>query len=183
VSIFEVAHWSGALPLALLVVLGVMGRRVPAAYWWVASSFAVSVLADSVQAVVGGTFDVTFYYAPVQIALAAAAFQSGVIDRAGTFALLAVAGWVSAHATTAPAEWMVTLAGGITICAAAWHRGLLRAPLWAYFGLGTLAYVWMVPVIGTEAILPRWFAYQACRWLAFALFAYAALRHEEDVWT
>lgn len=181
--IFEVAHWSGVFPLAVLVALQATGRRTPAPYWWAASAFAVSVPADSIMKLVGGTFDVTFYYVPLQVGLVIAAFQSGVIDRAGTLALLAIAGWVSAQVTTQPAEWMVLLGGSVTICAAAFHRDLLRGPLWLYFGLGTLAYLWMIPTIGTQAIYPRWLTYQGCRWLAFGLFAYSAIRHREDPWT
>ncbi len=178
----EVAHWSGVVPLAAVAIawalsLGTRLRPPSEAHWWVAFGLAVSVFADSVQRLVGGTFDVTFYYVPAQIALVLWAFERGLIVRVLILAFLAVAGWVSAQVTEAPAEWMIALVGGMTICAAAWKAGVLRAPLWVYFGLGTLAYLWLIPTIGTEAIYPRWLAYQSCRWAAFALFALDVARH------
>lgn len=185
----EVAHWSGALPLALLVVLGAMGRRVPAAYWWVASSFAVSVCGDSIQGLTGGTLDNTFYYVPPQIAIGLAALclkdKSTVV---AIFGFVGVLGWVSAHASTTPYEWAVATAGGFAIAVLARKTRTLAVPLFVYFAVGTVLYLAMsdVYVPGGPVdprFLPRWSAYQGCRWLAFALFAYAALRHEEDVWT
>jgi len=181
-TIFEVAHWSGAVPLLLLLALQLAGRRAPGPYWWVASGFAVSVFGDGIQKLTGGGSDVTFYYTPPQIALVLCAFQPGIIPKALILAFVAVAGWVSAHTTTAPAEWMLTVVGGLTIAIAAFYARTLRAPLWVYFLAGMLAYLWMFPVIGTEAIYPRWLAYQACRWTAFALFSFDLYR-ERRAWT
>lgn len=180
-SVFEVAHWSGILPLLTACVVAATLRHrgeaiMPGLYWWVAAGLAVSVFADSIQKLGGGGFDVTFYYTPLQVGIVLAGFREGVLDRVMVLALLVVCGWVSAHVTTAPAEWLVALVGGIAICLVAFERERLRAVLWTYFGLGTLAYVWLIPTIrppGSEMdprFMGRWLLYQSCRWLAFALF-------------
>lgn len=189
-SQFEVAHLSALIPALVLTALWATGRRAPGAYWWVASGLAVSIFGDSLQKLAGGGFGVTFYYTPLQIGLVLCAFQPGLIPRALLLAFLAVAGWVSAHATTQPAEWMVTVCGSAVIAAAAFHGGRLRAPLWTYFLAGTLAYVWMIPTIVPPGspmhpeFMFRWGLYQTMRWVAFALFAFDVYRNREGrAWT
>ena len=44
--LFEAAHAIGAIPAAYLLVLGIGGRTVDAAYWWLALAFGVSFVAD-----------------------------------------------------------------------------------------------------------------------------------------
>lgn len=173
------AYWAGALPLAALVVLLVTGRERPAAFWWVAAAFAVSVVADRVSRSMGGVADPSFYYRPVQIGLVLFAFKTDVIERGMLAAILALSGWLSWSVVTAPAELAVTACGSIVICGAAWQERWLRGPLWTYFWLGTLAYLWMVPTIGTEAIVPRWVAYQTCRIVALVWFVVAVARWED----
>lgn len=180
----EVAHWSGLVPFAVLVALLAVKREVPVAYWWVAGGLGVSVLGDQMQMALGGTFDHTFYYVPVQIGLVLCAFRDDVLDKIQVFVLCLIGGYVSIQTEPGPSERLVTIVGGSTIVALAWKKNILRGPLLAYFGLGTLAYLWAIQMIGSEAILPRWYAYQGCRWLAFALFAWSAIRYKERAaWT
>jgi hypothetical protein len=176
-----VAHWSGVVPLAVVSLawaasLAGWGRAPTGAYWWVAAGLAVSVLADGMMKLLGGGFDVTFYYVPVQVGLVLCAFQPGLIPRALLLAFMAVAGWVSAHVTTAPAEWIISVFGGVVIAAAAFQAKTLRLPLWTYFLVGLVAYLWMIPTIVPPGspihpeFMARWGTYQACRWVAFGFF-------------
>lgn len=170
--IFEAAHWSGLLPLAAVVVARAGGRRVPPEYLWLAAAFGVSVFADTLQSMTGGGFGVTHLYVPVQLALAFAA-----VEREGLNRLVAVAGLGFLAALSwrisPDMDWLVTTGGSGLVLVAAWRHQRVRLPIVLYFGLGSAAYLWMLPAVGTMEILPRWLAYQGCRWLAFAAFAWA----------
>lgn len=161
--IFEAAHQMALLPfLALLLV-----SKRDAAYWWLAGAFGVSWVADSLAHVADPAV-VSAIYPITQASLAAAVILHRQEAIAVVF-LLTVVGLIAllGFGTEHPDILLHVVAWGM-IAGIAWQEqlGPLRNPLLAYFGLGTLAWVWYAFMPGWES----WIAYQSTRLLGLLLF-------------
>lgn len=178
--ISEAAHWSGLIPGAVLLYALARGRRVPEGAWWIAAGLTVSVVADAVQGVTGGGFGVTHWYLPVQMSLVLWGLTERATARAAVVLGVLLLGLFSASYSPG-ADGLVTAGGSLAIMTLAVYRDRFVWTLLTYFGLGSAAYLWMLPLVGTEALFDRWLVYQACRWLAFGFFAWTVL--QEDPWS
>lgn len=174
----EVAHWSAGVPLALLLVLGARGRAFGAPGWLVAVAFATSFIADSLRSITGIPFVAQPYYLPLQFALFALAVSVGRPWLGDAIATLAVVGAAaSALLPMGPDVW-VRVVGSIIVLALAKDTSLAW-PMFAYCGLGTAFYLWMLTHgADVDAARPWWYAYQASRLTAFGLFGRAAWRRD-----
>lgn len=168
----EVAAEMGLAPLAWLVLLRLRGHRIDAAWWWLASAFAVSWLADTAALVVDPDL-VGNLYPITQAALVGAV----LLDRweAAQFACALVIVGVATVLWHGPLGIDVLLRtvawGAATIIV--WRLplpGRLRASLLVTFGLGWAC--WMA-----YASAPGWWTYsiyQANRLVGIVLFCAAA---------
>jgi hypothetical protein len=177
----EVAHWGAAVPLALMFLLRVSGRKFPAVFWIVAIAFAVSFIADTVRKVTGVPFIARPYYPPIQFALFALAVSIGRRWLGDAVALLAVSAVIASPLLLAGLDvWVRGLGAVIVLGLMALHETPLVWTLIVYCGFATAFWLWMQQY-GTDyyAARPWWYAYQGARLAAFGLFARAAWRANE----
>jgi len=161
------AHLVGIAPL---VVMFVWGRRLPLAFWLMATGLAMSWAGDAL----GGDWAVTYWWLPAQIVLCWLAFCRTLKD-AGVAMLGTGLVTTLAHGMTPQGpDVTLTLVGSWAILLHA--GGPLGAVAVLYFGVGTVAYMVMAQHAGAWSIAPFWLAYQACRTAAVAVFARAVLR-------
>ena len=118
---------------------------------------------------IGGTWNHSYFFLPIQVYLILLAFVRSTANRlflAGALVLMVPA---SMALSWPGPDYLITIMGSLAILSVA--RGRLAIPLHLYFGYGTVAYVWLASeVAGGTDILPAWYTYQACRALAFVLF-------------
>lgn len=170
----EVATHMALLPLACLAWLHLRGERRDAAFWWIASAFAVSFVADTLARWYP-PYLISTVYPLTQTAVIAAVFLTrreallfvaclasiGVgavfLNRAQTFdVLLRTVAWA-------------TLCG---VVLDRWALGALRAALLVSFGGGLLAWY----VYATWPNWPTWGAYHTVRLLGLLWFCVACWR-------
>ncbi|MCK5316337.1 MAG: hypothetical protein KAJ55_00405 [Anaerolineales bacterium] len=170
---FEVMHQLGYAPL-LVVVLVIVGAQklvsakiLAPAMVLVALAFFVSYPWDSVVNALPkeDQFKPSYFFLPVQIWLVILAFLPKSADRLFSAGVLVLLAFISADLSWPGPDFLLTLVGSVAILSVA--RGWLAIPLWVYFFFGTLAYFSLA--FGANP-LPAWYAYQACRALAFIVF-------------
>lgn len=162
----EVAHYASLAPLLLIL----WRPRRDLSYWLVALAFATSHIADTVAEWSGGSWSVTRFYVPVQLALFALAFTRRR-DLVGAV-FLAVA--VMSFAGTGP-DMIVRGVGSLVVLWLAKDHALSWS-IFAYLGVGTVLYLGMVAQIDDVPVFMRWwYPYQGARLAAVALFIRAAM--------
>ena len=170
--IFEVAHQAGLIPLVAMLL---WGRSLPGPWWLVASAFAVSWVGDSAQELSGGGWAAWYWFLPLQLALAWAAFTESALERVGGLAFFTILGASSAALTAPSLDWMATTVGSLAVLwAASRDESPMRWPVALYFGAGTVAYLLLVTALdsasGVADWMPYWYAYQGARMSAFVAF-------------
>lgn len=139
----------GLVPLAWCLGLRSRGRRVDAAYWWLAAAFAVSFVAD-----VAGAFGLTPYASQLYPVMQAALIAVVLLERPAFVAYVALLVFAAALSIA----WRN--AGGYDL--------VLRAVSWG--GVAALAWALVPP----EKATIRWtlaagFAAQLLAWIAFTV--------------
>jgi hypothetical protein len=163
--ISEALHQSALVPLLAVALLG---RRAPRAWWLVAAAFFVSWVGDSAAHFAGDAWWTAYAWLPVQFGLVLVAFLPTVLWRMVAVTGVLLLAVTSAQATAPGPDWMLTLGASVAILAAV--KGPLSAPVVLYFGFGSLAYLWMVALIGSDRLVGAWWAYQGCRVAAYVTF-------------
>ena len=175
--VFEVAHQAGLVPLVAMVLLG---RRLSMEWWLLALAWSVSWVADSVTHFAGGAWFVSHLWLWLQFVYVLAVFMAPSIHRAMAMSAVVLMAMSSAQLSAPGPDWLLTSGGSALILTAAWRaegRGAaLALPAFVYFGLGSIAYLWMVSRMGSPEFSPAWQTYQACRLLAFLLFVVIVIR-------
>lgn len=173
--IFELAYLLGAIPVLWLAGLRLRGRSVDVAYWWLASAFAVSFVADSVARFL--TADprwlVSLVYPVSQAALVGVVFLARVEAAQFVVALVIVAIVDLLWHGAAPVPLLlptVAWLGASSLVVDRWALGTLRTALLVSFGLGTLTWWGYAGWPGWTS----WLLYQGVRALGVALFCIAA---------
>lgn len=161
----EALHQSALVPLLALLIFG---RESPRAWWLLALAFAVSWFGDSFAFFLGGSWAASYFWLPVQFALALVAFSPTRLWALVATVAVALLAMVSVQISAPGPEWALTLVGSITVMAVA--DGVLVWPAIIYFGVGSVAYLWMIGYVDADGFLVAWWTYQACRVLAFAAF-------------
>ena len=167
---FEVAHQMALLPIVAMML---MGRGLPREYWLVALAFMVSWFGDSLAWALGGAWWGTYLWLPVQFWIVLMAFFKTPTNRVfslGAVVILAASSW---SVTGAGPDLLLTIAGSATVLVL--MEGRLVPPLIAYFGLGTVAYLFMTSSTG-DRFMVGWYLYQSCRLLAFILFTSTVIK-------
>ena len=147
-------------------------RRAGTRYWLVALALSLSGFADLVAWAFGGTWAVSYVLHPVQFGVIAWALgRPSVLWLLVGFAL-GQAVWAD---LTGPDVYM-TVAGSLAVLVLARNTDLAWTLL-TYCGLGTALYLMMIARLDDyAAFMPWWYAYQAARLTAFALFGRAVWR-------
>ena len=162
--IFEIAH---QMALAPIIGMMVVGRKLPRAYWLVALAYLMSWFGDSLAWMLDGSWQGTYLWLPLQLWLVFLAFMKMPTNRVfslGAVILLALISWTVSGAGP---DVLLTIAGSVVVLFIL--EGRIAPSLYVYFGLGTLAYLWMTWSMG-EQFLVAWYSYQACRLLAYSIF-------------
>ncbi|KKM08187.1 hypothetical protein LCGC14_1726370 [marine sediment metagenome] len=158
----EPLHMAALVPALALVVRG--PSALASSYLLVALAFGVSWVGDSVAWALGGSWAALYMWVPVQVGLVLLALVDGW-DRPKLLALVLCAAALSAAVSYPDPEVLVITMGSTAIVLLA--KGDLRAPLYLYFGVGTLLYLMMV----SGEFMTYWYGYQASRVGAFVVFA------------
>lgn len=167
-------------PVVLLVMLAARGRKIEPV-WWIASlGFLVSAPADLASLMLSGdaTWAPTHFYPLPQLGLFAWALSSGLVVFSWSALMLAWATSLALTPLTEP-EWVMALTGVLLFVGLAVkeRRNPLAMPLAVYAVLGGLVYLGLaMRWRDYAAFLPWWYAYQASRLAAFALFGRAVWR-------
>jgi hypothetical protein len=171
--ITEVAHYMALLPLVMLAGLFAGGQTRDATWWWLASAFAVSWLADTAAHWVN-PWAVGVVYPIAQAVIVAvvltdrerAAELLGVLLAVGLSAVV-LAGVDTPDIAVRSFAWL-------PLVWIAWRMrrlpARLRACLIVYFGLGWVA--WLVHV--RWLVVATWYPYQGMRLVGLLLFCWAA---------
>lgn len=183
----ELAHTLGAVPLLWLYVLVLLGKHRGAEWWWLATAFGVSWLADTAAHWANPLLPSAVY--PVsQVGLIGAVLLYHRADAIRLLIVLTAAGIVAVHwrAATEPDVLLHTVAWGAA-AGIAWNfraLGRLRMALLVYFGLGlvgwfmTTAWIYHCGEIRScKTAWPgslSWGTLQTARLLGTALFCWAA---------
>lgn len=166
----EALHLAALVPALALLLRG--PTKLPSAYLLLALAFAVSWAGDSLGWFLGGSWAAAMYvWVPVQVGLVLLA----VVDKEGRRNMLvyvALAAVFSAFISYPDPEVLVITLGSTAIVLLA--KGDLRAPLYLYFGVGTLLYLMMV----SGEFMAYWYGYQTARLGAFAVFAALVFRNK-----
>lgn len=165
----EAAHQIALIPLLVMIL---WGRDAPWSYWILAAAFAVSWVGDSMAWWVGGSWEVTYLWLPVQFAVVVWALRPDQVRRwAYGFVGLALYSY-----TLGPPDVVLSMAGSAAVCwLATGHK--LRVPVWIYFGIGTALYFNMaLGIADAGSFHDRWLAYQAARLAAFVAFGIVVYR-------
>lgn len=164
----EALHLAALVPALALLLRG--PTKLPTAYLFLALAFAVSWAGDSLGWFLGESWAVAMYvWVPVQVGLVLLALVDKR-DRSKMLALVLCAAMVSAAVSYPDPEVLVITLGSTAIVLLA--KGNLRAPLYLYFGVGTLLYLMMV----SGEFMTYWYGYQAARLGAFVVFAALVFR-------
>lgn len=160
------AWWLGLLPLVF-----VWAKNAPKAFWWLAGAFAVSWLADAVTFFTVQPWWTSRVYVVSQSALVCAVFLSRP-QALGLLVVLVCGGLCAIMLEPKGPEIPLHLvawglAAGIAEDEA--PQPLKRALL-AYFGLGSLVWLFYV-ALGLQH--SWWLAYQGTRVVGISLFGYA----------
>lgn len=169
---FELAHFMALVPLAWLALLRSHGQRRGAAWWWLATAFAVSWLADTAAHWVD-PWQVSVVYPVSQAALVGAVFLSRT-DALRLLAALVCVGWFAAIRPHRPDVLLHVVAwvAVVGVVYDRWALGTLRVALFVYFGGGALAWIGYAAWPGWAS----WIVYQGTRAAGIALFCVAATR-------
>ncbi len=159
----EALHLAALVPALALLLRG--PTKLPSAYLLLALAFAVSWAGDSLGWFLGGSWAAAMYvWVPVQVGLVLLALVDEW-DRSKMLALVVFAAVVSAFISYPDPEVLVVTLGSTAIVLHA--KGDMRAPLYLYFGVGTLLYLMMV----SGEFMAYWYGYQTARLGAFVIFA------------
>lgn len=191
--ITEIAHALGLVPLAWLVALQVWGHARSTRWWWIASAFGVSFVADTVTEFWGYGDLVNNLYPITQATL----FGLVLLPRTDAIHLLGALGLTGLVAVQSQGvvglEIVLGTVAWLSVAGLAYHTTmlppLLRWSLLICFGLGWVAWlaiavvrmrylidgVWYGPGWATWG---PWLAYQSTRLVAAVLFCLAVLRRE-----
>ena len=178
--------WVGyaAMATGLLPALAVLGasaraRRLPSAWWWLATAFGISFLAD-----VAGLLRLGFLSSQVYPVLQAGIFLLVLLSRPAAVAaiggLLVASGISLSWRGAAGLDLLLHLTAWGAVALAAWTvlaPGWLRWALVVAFGGGAAAWGWYVYAPGLEP----WLAYQGTRLAGAVLFAIAAWQASRDL--
>lgn len=176
--IFELAHWLGILPLLWLGTLAFGLQPRGQEWWWLASGFAVSFLADSLAHVLPAEVPSNAY--PFLQAIIVSIVLLDRWDTISVYAVLIGAGLIALllDGGTSFDLMLLTVAYG-AIALVAYQHGrlkhqspLLRLSLLVTFGGGLLAW-WGYCM---EPGWAGWLAFQGARLVGTGLFMAAALQ-------
>lgn len=180
-DITDVAMALGALPLLTLLVLLAGGWKRVSGWWFIATGFGVSFLADAATMAVGWHLQwvpVALYPASQAALIGGALLETRQAAVRFNVCLVAVGVLVcflqpsgQADAILTPLAW-----GSVAVLAwQLWYEPGLRLSLLVYFGLGALA--WLAFCLWPADPLHRpWYAVQSTRLVGIALFCRAAWR-------
>lgn len=174
--IFEAAHYLALVPWLWLVGLHFTGRGRGVEWWWLATAFAVSWVADWVAHRYGAG-----PISPLYLVTQAGIFAAVLLPRKATLwflGLLVVIGGIAflTHPLTRP-DWLVHTVAWLGLVGSVYPLkalGRLRLALLVSFGLGWVAWMSYVLAPGWAS----WIAYQSVRAAGIGLFCWAALYPE-----
>lgn len=179
----EVAHQMALLPLVWLACLAHAGKARDAAWWWLASAFAVSWLADTATDLLPKTVDwvPVLAYPVAQSALVGAVFLTRRLATVLLVALAGVALLVAVSGGSRGPDIILTSAACLAVVGIVLERPSipprLRLSLLVYFGVGLIA--WVGHAFRLD--LGTYYAYQAVRLLGLILFCWAAIGPERSL--
>lgn len=159
----EVAHQAALMPvLALIIILG-LGKVPSLDQGLLTTALGMSWIGDSQTSAIGGGFEYGHLWAPAQIALAyAAVVENWKFGRVLLVGALCVLVLTVSYLNVDPGVLLWPLGGiGLVILG---RKSPVRVPIFVYFGVGTIAFVFMIWEPGPD----RWLPYQACRIAALA---------------
>lgn len=167
----ELAHQLGLVPLLWLAALRLYGQPRPPMWWWVASAFALSWVADSVAHLADPAL-VSAVYPVSQAGLIAAALVPH--REAMIFAAVLVGGGLLALGMRegSPGVFLRTVAWLGLVGFVMAHPSPLRATIITAFGVGWLAWV----VVRIAPSWTSWGVYQGVRAVSLGLFCWASLQ-------
>lgn len=174
--IAELAHQMALIPLAYLLWRVVRRRHVGVAWWWLASAFAISWLADTAADILprSAGWVPSLVYPVAQTAIIGRVLLSrraalALILGLTTLAVIAVL----SRGADGPDLMLRATAWLLIVAMVGLLRGLplrLQACFLVYFGLGLA--LWMVHL--RWLIVATWYPYQAARAAGLLLFCWAA---------
>lgn len=153
--------------LCLAVVLG-RGKVPKLNYVLLTASFFMSWIGDSITSFIDGEVAYQYLWAPAQIILAYAA----VMEVWWSMKRVILIGSICALVITVsllnvdPGSLLWPL-GGIGLVFFARH-GSVEVPVFIYFGLGTVAYIFMINEVDEARLMRFWLTYQGCRLVALS---------------
>jgi hypothetical protein len=162
--------------MALLPILAMMiaGHHLGREYWLVALAFMASWFGDSLAWMLDGSWQTVYLWLPIQFWLVALAFMRESVNRVfslGAVVILAVTSW---SMSASEPDTLLTVLGSAAVLMVA--HGRIAPSLYIYFGGGTLAYIYMVAMMGTGHFEVAWWLYQGCRLMAYLLFVAMVIR-------
>ncbi len=165
--LLEVAHQMALVPIIALMILGLLGKRLPRSYWLLGLAFAVSWVGDSLAFFLDGAWWGTYFWLPFQFWLVLSAFLEEPLSRVFSLgALIFVSGLSWAVSSPSP-DMVLTVTASVLVLILA--HGRMAPALRIYFGLGTVAYLAMITASEGNAEFTC-YAYQSCRALAYTVF-------------
>jgi len=182
-GIDEVAHQMALLPVYLLGGLLLLGRLPSPEYLGnyilFAGSLAMSWVGDSMMRANGGSFDLVYIWAPVQITLAFAAVIDFSKPKHVLIIALAYSAALFSHILQPEKGFVLYIIGGIGLIFCA-RKSLLLWPIAVYFGGGAVAYYFMIAYFAQPGFMVTWYTYQGCRAASILLFCSIIFRSSRE---
>lgn len=176
-GIDEVAHQMALAPVFLLGIGLILGRDPERDHLLFAAALGTSWIGDSIARFAGSSFDHIYLWAPVQIALTYAAVVQSWTKKRVTETAIVYSVALTAHVLLPDKTFILWSIGGIGLIYCGRNSPLVW-PIFVYFGLGTVAYFFMLERFRQPDFMQAWYAYQGCRAIAIMMLCGIIIRSQ-----